>query len=225
MKSLLIVVCAAACCATAQVAGPANAGYKTTEGRQSVAAGLDNPSRDARQKPRELVAALDLKPGNTVIDLGTGVGYMLPYLSQAVGPEGMVIAEDIQQDFLDKARAKASQEHLNNVRFVLGDDRDPHLSASSADVILVLDAYHHFDYPDRMLAKLAAALRPGGRLAVVEFYKRKGAMGSGDPDRPLTHIRLDAEGVIKEVETSGFHLLKRQDQIPGSQYMAVFGKN
>src|SRR6478672_1641048 len=106
MKKLLIVFSLAGC-AAAQVAGPANAGYKTREGRASVAAGLDNPSRDARQKPREVVAALDVKPGSTVVDLGTGVGYMLPYLSQAVGPDGVVIAEDIQQDFLDKAQARS----------------------------------------------------------------------------------------------------------------------
>ncbi len=223
MKHLLVLICAAGY-AAAQVAGPANAGYKTKEGRQSVAAGLDNPSRDARQKPRELVAALDVKPGGTVVDLGTGVGYMLPYLSQAVGPGGVVIAEDIQEDFLDKARAKASQEHLANVRFVLGDEKDPHLPAASADLILVLDAYHHFDYPDRMLAKLSAALRPYGRLAIVEFYKRKGAMGSADPDRALTHIRLDADEVVKEVEANGFRIMKRQDHVPDSQYIAVFGK-
>lgn len=215
---------AAACAASAQVAGPANSGYKTREGREQVAAGLGDPSRDARQKPRELVAALGIERGMTVVDLGTGVGYMLPYLSQSVGPDGAVLAEDIQQDFLDKARARADQEHLKNVRFVLGTDQDPHLPAGSADLILVLDAYHHFDYPDRMLVKLGAALKPDGRLVIVEFYKRRGAMGEGDPDRPLSHIRLDADAVVSEVEAQGFRLLKRQDHVPGSQYIAVFGK-
>jgi len=214
----------AAASALAQVAGPANAGYRTPEGRAQVAAGLGAPDRDARQKPRELVAALDLKPGMTVVDLGTGVGYMLPHLSAAVGAGGSVIAEDIQQDFLDKAKAKARQEHLETVQFVLGTDRDPRLPANSADLILVLDAYHHFDYPQQMLAKLSEALKPSGRLAIVEYYKRRGAMGAGDPDRPLSHIRLDADDVVKEVESNGFRLLKRQEHVPGSQYIAIFEK-
>lgn len=207
-----------------QVAGPANSGYRTKEGREQVAAGLVSPDREARQKPRELVAALDLKAGMAVVDLGTGAGFMLPYLSQAVGAEGTVIAEDIQQDFLDKARAKSDQDHLRNIRFVLGTDKDPHLTPGAADLILVLDAYHHFDYPDRMLAKLAEALKPGGRVALVEYYKRRGAMGTTDPDRPLTHIRLDADAVVNEVEANGFRLLKRQDHIPGSQYLAIFAR-
>jgi ubiquinone/menaquinone biosynthesis C-methylase UbiE len=210
--------------AAGQVAGPANSGYRTKEGRAQVAAGLTSPDRDARQKPGELVSALELKPGMTVVDLGTGAGYMLPYLSQAVGPRGLVIAEDIQQDFLDKARAKSEQEHLSNIRFVLGTEKDPGLADGSADVILVLDAYHHFDYPDRMLAKISTALKPDGRMAIVEYYKRRGAMGSGDPDRPLSHIRLDADDVVKEVEANGFRLEKRRDHVPASQYIAVFGK-
>jgi ubiquinone/menaquinone biosynthesis C-methylase UbiE len=214
----------AAICALAQVAGPANSGYRTPEGRAKVAAGLGSPGRDARQKPRELVAALDVKPGMTVVDLGTGVGYMLPHLSAAVGAGGAVVAEDIQQDFLDKAKAKSREDHLDNVRFVLGTDRDPRLTAGAADLILVLDAYHHFDYPEQMLAKLSEALKPGGRLAIVEYYKRRGAMGDGDPDRPLSHIRLDADDVVKEVEANGFRLLKRQEHVPGSQYIAVFEK-
>src|SRR5437879_5413652 len=90
-----------------QVAEPANRGYQTKEGRESVARGLADPQRDEKQKPRELVEAMSLKAGQSVADVGTGVGYMLPYLSKAVGPTGRVFAEDIQQDFLDKAKLRA----------------------------------------------------------------------------------------------------------------------
>lgn len=210
--------------AAGQVAGPANSGYRTPQERARLAAGLDSPGRDQQEKPLQLVAELGIRPGSTVVDLGTGPGYMLPYLSEAVGAGGTVIAEDIQKDFLDRARTKAEQHHLGNVRFVLGTDRDPHLGTGSADLVLVLDVYHHFDYPQQMLAELGEALRPGGRLAIVEYYKRRGAMGTGNPDFPLTHIRLDAGDVIKEVEANGFRLLERRDHIPGSQYIAIFGK-
>jgi len=220
MRVLLFTVTCAAV-AFGQAAKEANKGYQTKEARAGLASVLDNPGRDARQKPAELVESLGVRPGSTVIDLGTGPGYMLPYLSRAMGPNGHVIAQDIQADFLDRARAKASREGLKNIEFVLGTDSDPRLAAGSADLILVLDAYHHFDYPDRMLAALRRALREGGRLAIVEYYKRRGAM-EGDPDRALTHIRLDADDVVKEVEAGGFRLLSRREQIPNSQYVAIF---
>lgn len=207
---------------SAQVAGTANAGYRTKEGRESVAAGLDGPERDARQRPRELVSSLQLAAGSTVVDLGTGVGYMLPYLSEAVGKSGTVIAEDIHQDFLDRAKTKAEADRLPNIRFVLGTDTDPQLPQNSADLILVLDAYHHFDYPEKMLHAIAQALRPAGRLAIVEYYKRKDAMGPGD--RALTHIRLDAPDLVREVEANGFVLEWRRDHVPGRQYIAMFEK-
>lgn len=223
MRTLLL---SAACCALSlgQVASEANAGYRTEESRARVAVNLDGPDRDARQRPAELVEALGIRRGMTVVDLGTGVGYMLPYLSRAVGPRGAVIAEDIHQDFLDRAKEKAQKDRLGNVRFVLGGERDPNLAADSADLILVLDAYHHFDYPEQMLAHLSKALKPQGRLAIVEFYKRRGAMGGGDPDRALQHIRLDADGVIAELEAAGFRLVSRKEHVPDSQYIAVFEK-
>jgi len=216
-----LVLLAAAALAFGQAAQEANRPYQTKEGRAGIAGALDQPSRDAKQKPAELVKSLGIRPGSTVVDLGTGPGYMLPFLSSAVGPDGKVIAEDIAPDFIDLAREKAGKLGLKNVSFVLGDARDPHLAPASADFILVLDAYHHFDYPDRMLEALRRALRPGGRLGIVEYYRRKGAM-EGDPDRALTHIRLDADGVIREVESNGFRLASRWDHIPESQYVAIF---
>lgn len=205
-----------------QAAKDANAGYKTQQGRSTVAATLVDPSRDARQRPKELVAALKIAKGSTVVDLGTGPGYMLPFLAEATGPSGKILAEDIQTDFLDQARARAKSAGIRNVEFVLGNDRDPHLPASSADLILVLDAYHHFDYPEQMLASLKRALKPGGRLVIVEYHKRRGAMGGGDPDRPLKHIRAGAEEVENEVTAAGFRLLWRRDHVPDSQYIAMF---
>lgn len=198
--------------AWSQVADSANKGYKTKEGRDKVAATLDDPHRDGKQKPLELVAAMDIKPGMTVADIGTGTGYMLKFLSDAVGPSGKVYGEDIQTDFLDRARAK----NVPHTELILGTTTDPKLPPNSVDVALVLDVYHHFDYPDKMLAAIRSALKPGAHLVIVDFYK------SASPSPG--HIRLESDEVTAEIEHNGFHLLSQREHIPKSQYMLTFEK-
>jgi predicted methyltransferase len=210
----------AAWLAAAQVAKKANENYQTEQGRATVAKGLSSSDRDKRQRPAELVKAIGVKPGMTVADIGTGVGYMLPHLSAAVGPQGKVLGEDIFDDFLQKARAASEQAGLTNVEFIKGTEHSASLPAGSVDVILALDSYHHYDYPQDMLASFKAALKPDGRLAIVEYYKREGAMGGSNS--ALTHIRLDDAGVIKEVEAAGFKLVEEHEHIPKSQYVALF---
>jgi predicted methyltransferase len=215
------LVCGAA---FAQVATEANEAYKTHEGRESIAKGLGDPAREERQKPRDIVDALDLKPGGTVADIGTGVGFMLPYLSHAVGDTGHVIGEDIQKDFLDQAKMKTQLSRLSNVQFVLGTDRDPNLPADTLEGVLALDVYHHFDYPQAMLEHMRDSLLSDGKLVIVEYFKRPGAMPGSDPDRAMQHIRLDQDDLIKEVEANGFRLVSKHDLVPKSQYIAVFEK-
>lgn len=198
--------------AWAQVADDANKGYKTKEGRDKVAATLDDPHRDGRQKPLELIAAMNVKPGMTVADIGTGTGYMLPFLGKAVGPSGKVYGEDIQQEFLDRAKTK----NVANAELILGTTIDPKLPPNSVDVALVLDVYHHFDYPDKMLAAIRSALKPGAHLVIVDFFK------SASPSPG--HIRLERDEVAAEIEHNGFHLLSKRDHIPNSQYMLTFEK-
>ena len=206
--------------AVAQVATKANERYQTEQGREAVAKGLSSADRDKLQRPDELVRAIGVKPGMTVADVGTGVGYMLPHLSARVGPQGKVLGEDIFDDFLAKARAASQKAGLTNVVFVKGTEHSANLPAAQVDVILALDSYHHFDFPQDMLASFKAALKPGGRLAIVEYYKREGAMGGSNS--ALTHIRLDDADVIKEVEAAGFSLVDEHEHIPKSQYVAIF---
>ena len=220
--------CAALCVAlfiawpiSAQVAKEANSQYQTEEGRKTVAAGLSAPDRDQRQKPGELVTEMGLKRGMSVADVGTGVGYMLPFLGRRVGPMGRVFAEDIFDDYLAAAKQTAESQHLNNVVFIKGTDMDPRLPENTLDRVLVLDVYHHFDYPQAMLAGISKALKPDGRLVIVEYYKNETAMPNG---RALTHIRLNKPDVIKEVEANHFHLLSEGEQIPDVQYMLMFEK-
>jgi predicted methyltransferase len=222
MKIRRILILAACCPALwAQVATDANARYQTAEGRKSIAATLGSAERDATERPQELVDAMALKPGMTVADIGTGVGYMLPYLSRAVGLSGHVLAEDIFDDFLAAAKERADQQKLANVAFIKGTETDPHLAAGSVDVILALDSYHHYNYPEKMLAAFHQALRDGGRLIVVEYYKRPNAMQGIDA---LKHIRLDEPDLVREIEANGFRKVSEHEHIKGSQYMVEFAR-
>jgi ubiquinone/menaquinone biosynthesis C-methylase UbiE len=202
--------------ASAQVADYANSGYKTAEGRARVAGTLDAHDREQTQKPRELVQAMGLEKGQAVADIGTGVGYMLPFLHEAVGPDGKLFAEDIFPDFLAKAKARVAEKGLVNVTFILGDEHGAKLPESSVDAVLVLDVYHHFDYPEEMLASIAKGLKKDGRLFIVDFYKK----GFRDPK----HIRLDESDLIAEIEKNGFLLIRTGTFTPDRQYMAVFRK-
>lgn len=209
---------------SAQVAAEANKSYQSAEGRQRMVGTLSGEHRDARQKPKELIAALGIEKGMAVADIGTGPGYLLPFLCAAVTESGAVYAEDIFPDFLAKAKERAAASGCAKASFILGDAKSPKLAADSVDVALILDAYHHFDYPESMLAGIHRALRAGGRLAIVDYYKRRGAMSNANPDFAIGHIRLDDAAVVKEVEANGFKLVSNQPFLAGSQYVAVFAK-
>jgi ubiquinone/menaquinone biosynthesis C-methylase UbiE len=219
MKSALLMAVLSVA-AAAQVATQANQNYQTAAGRERIARGLSSVSRDAEEKPPELVKEIGVRPGMTVADIGSGTGYMLPYLSRAVGDSGKVYAEDIFDDFLALARQHAGKAGLKNVNFIKGNEHSPELPAQSFDVIMALDSYHHYNYPKDMLAGFRKALKPDGKLAIVEYYKRPGAMGGGNG--APQHIRLDDAGVIREVEANGFALVSEHEHIPKSQYIAIF---
>lgn len=218
MKLLLALV-ALSCAAWPQTQGPANAHYQTAEDRLRLARALSNPARDRRQRPAELVRALKIHPGSRVVDLGAGSGYMEPYLSAAVGPHGQVIAEDVRPEFLAALREQVARHKLTNVRAVRGTATDPRIPAGWADLILLLDVYHHLDDPPAMLGALRRSLAPQGRLAVVDYYRRAGAVPGLDT---LEHIRAGRDQVIREVQSAGFCLIGHHDHIPGSQYVATF---
>ncbi len=218
---VLLAFVSIAVAAWPQAAKEANRDYETPAARAKMIERLESASRLANLRPAELVSRLEIRPGSTVVDLGTGTGTLLKDLSLAVGATGRVIAEDIHADFLERARRHATSLGLKNVDFVLGTETDPKLTANTSDLILVVDAYHHFDYPERMLAAIKRGLKQGGRLAIVEYHKKRGAM-EVDPDFALTHIRAGAEQVVREIEAAGFKVLWRRDHAPDRQYVVVF---
>jgi len=217
---LCLLLLASLVLAWTQVAQEANKDYATLEGRARIAKSLGDDNRKNRLQPAGMVAALAIKPGATVADVGTGVGMMLPYLSEAVGPGGRVIAQDIQQDFLDKAQARAKSDKLTNVSFVLGTDRNPRLPENQVDLVFVLDAYHHFDYPEEMLGHIGRALKPDGRIAIVDFYRHR--RGSDGKDM-RNHVRAEKEEVLREIQSYGYQILSQSDH-GSNQYILIFKK-
>jgi ubiquinone/menaquinone biosynthesis C-methylase UbiE len=219
---LLLAIALLAIALPAQVAEKANERYQTSEGRAGIAKGLGSPDRVERQKPAELVASLGIKVGQVVADVGTGVGFMLPYFVAAVGSSGKVYAQDIQEDFLNQARSKIQENGWTNVETVLGEQTDVRLPENSIDLAFILDAYHHFTYPGKTVATVRSALKPGGRLVVVDFYRSR-EHPSMSEERLKDHIRLDRDGFAAEIRSVGFDLVRQYDHLP-YQYVLIFQK-
>lgn len=176
---------------------------------------FDDPARDAWQKPREVVAALALRPGATVVDLGAGTGYFAPHLSAAVGSDGSVLAADTEPALVEHLRARAEREGLANVVPILSSAGDPRLPAGAADVILIVDTYHHIDDRLTYLRRLKDGVKPGGRVAIVDWQKRDLPVG------PAMDHKLAREQVLDEMTRSGYRLVDEPDLLP-YQYFLVF---
>jgi predicted methyltransferase len=158
---------------------------------------FDDPARDAWQQPDAVVQLMGLEPGMTVADLGAGTGYFLPHLAPAVGPEGRVLALEVEETLVAHMQERATQAGLDNVepRHIPRDD--PGLADQSVDRVLVVNVWHHLSEREAYARRLLDGLAPGGALFVVE-YTLESDMGP-----PPSH-RLRPEEVIAELEAAGF---------------------
>ena len=171
---------------------------------------LEDPSRDAWQKPHEVVMALDLKPTDIVADIGAGTGYFARRFALHAGE---VYAVDIDPKLLAIAGSKAPP----NLQTVLAEPHDPHLQAQSVDLIFFCDVVHHLEDRPAYYRKLAKVMKPGGRIVVVDFYKKPLPVG------PPESMKLSEEEVIAEFREAGFGLNKRLHILP-YQYFLFFEK-
>lgn len=169
---------------------------------------LESPDRDRWQQPQALVEALGITAGQRVAEVGAGSGYLLPYLSRAVGPSGRVLAEDVRDDLLALARARVARDSLGNVETRLGAFDDPRLEAGAYDLVLMVDVYHHIEERGPFLARVAAALARGGRLVIVDF--RDGDLPVGPPPGH----KLPRAQVEREVRMAGFVVARTHDFLP-----------
>ncbi len=200
------------------VAPGVNRYYQNPDYAQWQAA-FESEGREIFEQRHAIVAALDLKPGMVVADVGAGSGVMTLLFAEKVGAGGTAIAQDIAPEFLHGIEQRARQAGLTQVRTQLGGDRDAHLPANSVDLVFTSDTYHHFEYPQAMLASLHTALKPGGRLIVIDYEKIPGRSSPWI----LSHVRADRATVTAEITAAGF-VLKRSRDFLRENYFLEFRK-
>jgi ubiquinone/menaquinone biosynthesis C-methylase UbiE len=203
------------------VAPGVNDRYATEEGRAAILQILDDKGRDTYQKPDEIIQNLSLRAGDVVCEVGAGSGYFTPFLSKAVGSTGRVYAEDPQRELLELIKQKKEKQGLRNVEPVLGTYTDTNLPDRVCDVAFVLDTYHHFEWPKPMLDAMKRDLKQGGKLVIVDWYRRQNEVFDKWKIDAAQHVRLDVDGVVEEVTRNGWNHVETRTFLD-SQYFAVF---
>jgi len=178
---------------------------------------LDREERQREEQPEKAILAFHLKPGMQVGDVGAGTGFYSLRIAQAVSPGGVVYAEDIQPGMLERLNSNAAGQHVGNVVTVLGTESDPRLPAGKLDLVVLVDVYHEFSRPQRMLDRIRDSLKPDGRLALLEFRKE-------DPSVPIRpEHKMSVDEVRAEVTPEGYRFEEVVDTLPW-QHIIFFRK-
>jgi ubiquinone/menaquinone biosynthesis C-methylase UbiE len=178
---------------------------------------LERSEREKEEAPEAAVAALGLKPGMTVADLGAGTGYYSRRMARKVGPAGRVYAVDIQPEMLELLRQKADAAGLTNIVTVQGTAKDPRLPAGSLDLVIMVDVYHELAWPHEVMQALLTSLRPGGRIAFLEYRAE-------DPRVPIKPLHKMTEAQVrKEAEAHGLEWIETVRSLPW-QHLVLFRK-
>jgi ubiquinone/menaquinone biosynthesis C-methylase UbiE len=185
-------------------------------GHQGIA-WLERPEREEEERLSLLIECLEIEEGSTVADIGAGSGVITTRLCDAVGDEGTVVAVDIQQEMLDALQLKCHELGYRNVELVLGTVESPQLAEGTLDLVIMVDVYHEFDHPYEMLLEISRSLKPGGRVAFVEYRKE-------DPTVPIKEVHKMTEAQVRlEAEQPEFQLefVETIDELP-RQHVIVF---
>ena len=180
---------------------------------------FEGESREIAANHPAIVAALDLKPGMVVADVGAGTGLFEPPFLQGVGPNGHVLAVEISPGMIQHLQQRAEQEGWSHFTVIEGSGTDCRLPQGAVDLVFVCDTYHHFEFPQTTLASIARGLAPGGRLAVVDFERLPGV------SRPwvLNHVRIGKKETRAEIEQAGFTFLEEVHGLGLEEnYMMIF---
>lgn len=178
---------------------------------------LEAPDRVEWQRPDQIMDALGIADGSTVADVGAGSGWFTIQLARRVGPNGLVYAQDVQQLMLAALSRRVQREGLRNVRPVLGGESDPRLPAGTLDAVLIVDVYHEIEDRVTFLRNAAKALKPQGRIGVVDFRLE------GEGPGPELDERVSPDVVKRDAEAAGLWLLREEPFLP-YQYFLIFGR-
>jgi ubiquinone/menaquinone biosynthesis C-methylase UbiE len=177
---------------------------------------LERPEREQEERTDALLQALSLQPDDVVADIGAGTGYFTFRMSSLV-PQGKVLAVDIQQEMIDLLEKNKVKKKAPNVETILGTFSNPRLPAGSVDLVLLVDAYHEFSHPREMMEVIAAALKSGGRVALVEYRAE-------DPNVPIRpRHKMTVAQARKEMEAVGLTWIQTSDVLP-QQHLMFFQK-
>jgi len=176
---------------------------------------LEDPMRDAYQKPQEVIKALNIREGEVIADLGAGSGYFTLRLAEAVGKTGRVYAVDVNPDMVRHLNRRVRDLKVGNVATILCAPDDPLLADGSIDRFFICDTWHHIEGHAKYLALVKRMLKPGGQVIMVDFKKAKTPVG------PPMEIRIDRDDLVREMETNGFQLAAEHPFLE-YQYFLVF---
>jgi ubiquinone/menaquinone biosynthesis C-methylase UbiE len=196
---------------------PALTHYKGREIAQTMhylgATWLTRNERQQEEDCQALLNALEVKPGQAVCDMGCGNGFYTLELARLVGERGKVLAVDIQPEMLSLLNQRARRAGVKNIEPILGTLIDPKLPADSLDLILLVDVYHEFSHPEHMLQAMRRALKPTGRLVLVEFRLE-------DPEVPIKLLhKMSKRQILKELPPNGYKLVREFDDLPWQHVM------
>jgi ubiquinone/menaquinone biosynthesis C-methylase UbiE len=176
---------------------------------------LERPEREAEEAPAKAITALQLRPGQSIADVGAGSGYYTMLLSAAVGPRGRVYATDIQPEMLALIRQKVEKRRVSNVELLLGTSTDPRLPDGAIDLALMVDVYHELSQPQVFLQSLKRAFKPDGRLVLIEFRQE-------DASVPIRkEHKMSVREARMELEAEGYRFERVIDVLPW-QHILVF---
>ena len=181
---------------------------------------FEGESREVSVKRKEIVKAIGLKPGNVVADVGAGTGMFTRLFATEVGEKGKVFAVDISEKFLEHIRTTSKAAGIGNVTTTLCKPDSAELPAASVDVVYICDTYHHFEFPQRTMASIHKALKPGGRVVVIDFRRVKGESS----DWVMGHVRAGQDVVEREIEEVGFKKTRESKDLLKENYLIVFQK-
>jgi len=182
---------------------------------KSYIGALEDPKRDAYQKPQDVMGALGLRPGEVIADIGAGSGYFTFRLADHVGHTGKIYAVDVSPNMILHINRRIRESKATNVVSILADPDDPLLPDASVNRFFFSNSWHHIENQTKYLSLMKKMLKPGGEIIIIDFHKKELPVG------PSMEMKIAREDLIKQMESNGFRLTREHTSLP-YQYFLVF---